>query len=267
MDFFGLGKSPKENINSISYKKFFGFGNHSAEIETEKDEKSSGQEAESIWGRGKDTLLEASSKSVRLAIKGSGLLVRKIYETRINVVNEFSSIKPDWSFIDVDTSNHRLEKIEKDLDANIKELKKAGSLRKVNELTEALLVANSMIDGNLGKCEDIIQDNHISSPFALYGIPCLEAEEKGSREQAVELAMTYYKANNQTVEHPRIAMLIAFALEMQGEYSKAKGIVSNVVKIYPDNLELHKLLLRIHSKAGNKEGEQVERDIIELIAK
>ncbi len=268
MALFGIGKSDnaesRENSSILDLGKKIlkdapGIGNR----EKERTDDNGNDDGDTFFD-----IKSASQKPVKMALKGSGLLLRKVYEARINVVNEFSDIKPDWYFIDIDTIKTKIRKIEVELKNELKsngKVKESRRLKKLNRLLEELLVCNALMDDNLDKCYEIVEEYDLSTPFAIHGLNCLQAARDGIKDKASTQAMLYYQANNKEIEHPIIALFVAMALCENGAHEEALGVMKIVVKCYPDSVEGHKLLHKIHLALGNNDAAQLEEAIISLL--
>lgn len=220
----------------------------------------------SILTSSKEFISEGAMIPVRAAIKGSGKVIRKIYEARINVVNEFSDITPDWCFVDSDTVNSNIVQLEKELQEEIKKLKKNNSsIKNITNIIEKILVANALLPNNIAKCKDIIKENDLNTPFAKHGLSCIEAHESGDYITAIEQAEKYYDLNNGEIEHPLIGLYIAEFLTKSAEYEKALSIMPYVVKSYPECKKAHQLLIEIHTNLGNSEAVKLEESIVSLL--
>lgn len=232
-----------------------------------------GETFNSLWETGKSTVMdsggnkvkEAPVKLVKTAIKGSGLVIRKLYEAKINVVNEFADVKPDWYFWDSDTIKHRIKNLQKELTAAQKQKPDDKPTRPVSAIAADLLINAALLSDNFEECDKLINDYCLTTPLARHGLPCLKARANGNHREAVEHAVAYYEANQHNIEHPYIGLYVAIALSDNGKYREAVPMLKLLVQSYPEDPYIHKLLREYHAKTGNALGLKVEDDILELL--
>ena len=124
MGLFGGISNITNNITNISHNISDNVTKISNNISTHDNstDNTEAEEEHSILSSSKDLLVEGTSKTINAAIKGSGFLIRKVYETKINVVKEFTDIDPDWYFIDDDTLKKKIHNLEKIYEDEEKEL-------------------------------------------------------------------------------------------------------------------------------------------------
>ena len=225
--------------------------------------------SDSVLDKGKETVKEASVKSVKLAIKGSGLLIRKAYELRINVVNEFSDISPDWGCWDSDTVKNKIASIQKELGRLEKNNKNAPMYDTVSQAQKALatqlLVYTALLPDHLGECNVIIERYGLSTPFALHGILCLRKEQERDFDGALDEALSYYESNNRRSEHPRVSFYATKGLIDKRDYKAAAETMKHTLQAYPEDKAAHELALQLHQCVGNQLGINIEQRIIELL--
>ena len=268
MALFGIGKSERASSILEMGKTILKDAQEKGILgkQASVEDASESEEDSSVIDKGKDMLKGVAIAPVRVAIKGSGAVIRKIYETRINVVNEFSDIKPDWGFVDEDTVKKEIKRLEKELKSAIRELKSSkGSLQAVNERLDELVMQISLVDNNLSKCDKMIAEHHLATPFAVYGMKCLKADAMGNADEAVGYARQYYEMNGNRAEHPRIAFYAAKALSSTGQYKAALYVAASAVKSYPESAKVHELLSDLHSYMGNQPEADLERNIAGLL--
>lgn len=221
---------------------------------------------DSVLDKGKDSIKEASVKSARMAIKGSGLLIRKAYELRINVVNEFSNIKPDWGFVDYDTARNQIVLIEKELNEFDRSNDEIANKQDKETLIDKLVIFNSLLPDNLWKCAEITNRYKVSTPFTVHGLLCLKKEKEEDFNGAMDEAMRYYESNGRRSEQPRVSFYITKALIAEGDYTAAETMIKHTLRSYPEDIEAHKLALQLHQYLSNQRGIKIEQTILELLA-
>ncbi len=270
MAFWEIGKSKDKNNEQTSNdasESLFSTGKKKLKgLTNTNDSKKTVEEDSTFIDKGMDKIKEKSLQATGSAIKLSGLAIRKVYEARLNIVNEFSNVKNEWSFIDQDTVRKDIEKLQKDLkDARSDFKKDKVSIGVINRISERLAITTSLLDDSLCTCEKVIAENDLTTPFALYGVKSLRAIEKHDMNDAISYAMSYYKANGFKADQPQIAFYIAQNLNENGKYNEALNVIKLVVKSYPENISVHKLLCTIHTNTGNKFGVALESEIISLL--
>ncbi|MDY3739789.1 MAG: hypothetical protein SO022_04985 [Selenomonadaceae bacterium] len=268
MGLFGGISNITNNITNISHNISDNVTKISNNISTHDNstDNTEAEEEHSILSSSKDLLVEGTSKTINAAIKGSGFLIRKVYETKINVVKEFTDIDPDWYFIDDDTLKKKIHNLEKIYEDEEKRVKYGIVEAERLELIEnEILVKKSLLKNNLRECERIVNSGRLNTPFALYGIACLIADEAGDKEKALNDAEKYYRIREGKIEHPKIGLYLVEKLTNEARYEQALKIIGDVIKAYPENKRAHELLFDIHTALGNSNGAEVEKNIISIL--
>ncbi len=266
MKIFGFGKNNEEKGNKSDTNK----NNGSENISTDTSAFSIAKEAlKMTMGQTMRLEVDGASYVVKKAIQGSGMVIRKIYEARINVVNDFSNVKPDWEFIDSDTVKNKIAALEKILEretASYEKHKRNSVKEKIQCTLSDLTIKYSLLGKNgLQKSHDIAEKHHLETPFVKYGLPCLDAYECGEYDKAKKKAAHCYEVAGGIVENPIIDYCAALQLMEELQYEKARECLNYAVKCCPEKKEIHEALLALHQATKNEKGAEIEKSIISLL--
>lgn len=211
---------------------------------------------------------EKNNFLIRKAMQGSGAIFRKVYSARIEVVNEFSDIKPDWSFIDSGSIKDELKRLDKVIEFEknkYKNNKTQETLQKIISAIKQQVIVNSLLPNNLEIAMNMVREYGFDDPFAKYGLACLKAHAAGDENTAMAEAKKYYAANSSNMEHPLVGLYIAKSFFKDKKYEIVIDLLRKVVVAYPDNIEVHKMLCVSHKMSGQNRAAAMEESIVNML--
>lgn len=208
-------------------------------------------------------------KIAQKTIQGSGELFRKIYSAKINVVNDFSDVKPDWSFIDSGSLRDELARLDRVIEFEknkYKNNKTQEALQRVIDAIRQQIIIHSLLPDNLAAAVNMVREYGFDDPFAIHGIACLQAHAAGDEATAMAEAKKYCAANGGDMEHPLVGFYTAKSFFKDEKYEITIDLLKKVVVAYPDNMEVHKMLCVSHKMLGQDKAAAMEEAIVNMFA-
>lgn len=205
---------------------------------------------------------------VKKTIQGSGELFRKLYSAKIDVVNDFSDIKPDWSFIDSGSVRDEIERLDKVIEFEKNKYKNEKTQENLQNVIRAIkqqIIVYSLLPDGIEVAINKVEEYGFNDPFATHGLECLQAIAADDENTAKAAAKNYFIANGGNIEHPLVGLYVATSFFEDEKYEIVIDLLKKVVVAYPDWTIIHQMLRDSHKMLGHEKAAAVEEEIIQLL--
>lgn len=218
--------------------------------------------------------MKKSNQKVKTAMSDGIInsLIKTVNSAKNTAVSKFSddyNIVDEVSFID----NGHIETISKQLTKQLQvinqEMLKSDSnkieLQKVKEDIEFQIVFNlSNNYENIQKCIELVGTH--SFKHCLNG---LTDYKNGNIESAFINMNKYLKTNSgiRFIDHYLVNKAYGTILANNNQEALAIKFLTIAVKLKPDDIDVHKILLHLHEKLNNTTEIKIEKEIIDLLTK
>lgn len=140
----------------------------------------------------------------------------------------------------------------------------------LKELNFTYIVELSYIEGKYKECEIIKKEYNIMNSFTEKALLAIKEYEQLNYDIAIKYAKEYFEFfnNEKMIIHtPIVDGLYIKSLIDEREYEKAKTYIEYLLKGYPDSIDLHKLIKRIHENLNESWEANLEEEIINILEK
>lgn len=140
--------------------------------------------------------------------------------------------------------------------------------KEVKELNFTYIIELSYIEGTYKECERIKKEYNIVNSFTEKALLAIKEYEELNYDMAIKYAKEYFDffVNKGLIIHnPIVYGLYAKSLVDDGQYEESKKYIDYVLKYYPDSIELHKLIKKVHENLNEIEEANSEEKIINIL--
>lgn len=240
-----------------------------------------------------------SHKLIEKAFSG----VKKYYEFKIKMANQIADIEPEWNFYDYSIQKRVIEKIRRDIDEISKKIntemeemvklqeklknnsdtnyleivnkKIASCSKRIRELEDEeynlkylLVVELSYFEENIDECIQIVHKTQIKNSFTKLAIPALKAYATKNEEEAIYYTSNYFNSEGEDTDivyNPILNEIFVKVLIDKKMYQEAVDFLEVMIIHYPESIEYHRIMRKLHIELQDVVGEVIENTILELL--